>query len=442
MFSDDCYKFYSDNNVVPSFDDQSHRYLFDFVSVDLQQIEVLLEKFFFEMFDFTKLKLKENRPRKEFTEKYKNKIAVPFVILEHEYVENAYLKKIINILESSHPYYRIGENAQSATEAILIDYFHLHSSYNEDVFTKNDYISIVEDLLSIPPLVGYFFTGRLEKLYEDYKRDYDCYRRIRRKKRMRETKLSINIVTAQQRMKELLFRVLDISTPVINRLSIYERIWLYKKLQSKKPLSDADIQKLSACASKNITLPKGKEFDKEFFTFITKFPLHEVFHYDFAPECSVKLTILDDGNDVCDQLSVESLEQLLQWEFMKMVKVGARIKKCENCGKYFFVRDNKNNYCDREIKDGITCLDVGPSRRFVKQKKNDIYYTAYRKAYNMNTARANKYCKTKKIAESALKNWRKEAKKRLSDVYADEAKNNERFYQWLNLTNEEINDLE
>ncbi|MDD4599918.1 hypothetical protein SDC9_15110 [bioreactor metagenome] len=443
MFSDDCYKFYNDNNIVPSFDDQSHRHLFDFVSMDLHQIEVLLEKFFSEMFDFTRLRLKENRPAKRFNDEYeKAKQSAGILNLTDYYVGNAYLKKIISILESSHPYYRIGENSRKATEDIVIDYFHLFSSYNEDFFEKSDdYIGVFKELLTVPPLLcGYFTSGRTEKLYKKYLDDYNSYRRIIRKNRKYEARCFINIVSFQQMMNELLFRILDTSTPVISRLNIYDRIWFYKRMQSKKTLSDAEIQKLSLASKKNSNLPKGKEFAKELYTFITQFPLHEAFQYDFTPACGITLIIPEDGNDVCEQLGAESLEKLLEWEFMKMVKAGVRIKKCENCGKYFFVRDNKNNYCDREFEEERTCLDVGSDRRFKNQKKDDVYYTAYRKACNKNTARLKS--KTKAITEEgSLKNWRKEAKKRLNAVYSGTAEDKERFYDWLDLSNVEINDL-
>lgn len=448
MFSKDCYRFYDDHNM-PLFDDQSHRHLFDFVDAELPQIELLLEKFFSAMFDFKKLKLKEDRHRKEFSKEYEKaaKSVNPVYIIEESeyYIANVYLEEMISILESSHPYYRIGENARNAAEDVIIDYFHLHSSYNEDVFTEEEHKNIVIELLSVPPLPGYFSPSdeksnmRLKKFYLDYKDRYSrssSFRRILEKGREGEAKCSINIIAVQQRMKELLFRILDISVPVINRLSIFDRIWLYKKLQSKKPFSSTDVQKLSACPAKTGTIPQSGEYMKEVSDFITAHPFHDGLHYDFAPEGNIKLTIFEDENKVYEQLGVEALEQLLQWEFIKMVEAGAKIKRCACCSRYFLVRDGKNNYCGRVFKGDKTCLDAGSNHRFKEQKKNDVYYTAYRKAISRNRARINS--KTKAISKDSFDYWRMEAERKLAEVYTDGGKCSGSFFKWLDMTNEEI----
>lgn len=441
MFTHDCYRFYDDHNM-PMFADQRHRHLFDFVSANLPQIELLLEEFFSTTFDFEKLDFNNDRPDKKYKKEYEAVVqsVQPFIIDKSEcFVANVHLEKIYSILKSSHPYYRIGENAWNAVEDAIIDYFHLHSSYNEDVLTEEKHKSIVNELLSTPPLSGYITPDKEKELFQAYCECYQQSSSVRhaiKKGKEFETKSTIKIIAIQQRMRELLFRVLDISTPIINRLSIFDRIWLYKKLQSKRPFSSADVQRLSTCPAKNGTILQNGEDMKEISDFITAHPLHDGLHFDFTPVGKITLTILEDENKVYEQLRVEGLEQLLQWEFIKMVEAGAKIKKCACCHKYFLVKDGKNNYCDRVFKGNKTCLDVGSNRRFREQKKDDAYYTAYRKAISRNQARVNS--KTKKICKYSFKYWRKEAERKLAGVYADEEKHSKSFFEWLDMTDKEI----
>lgn len=427
MFTNDCYRFYDDQNM-PRFDDRNHRHLFDFVNAELPQIETLLENFFSAMFDFQKLKLKKDRPRYKEYEEEVQFTPVHSIEKPENDLANVYLKEIISILESSHPFFRIGENARNAAKDAIIDYFHLHSSYNEVPHNEEDYKENVIKLLSTPPLLPYYpESDEVTKFYQDYKKCYDQSASIRRalqKGRQVETKYSINIIAVQQRMKELLWRILDISEPIINKLTIFDRIWLYKKLQSKKPFSSADVQKLSTCPAIS--------------DFITAYPLHDNLHYEFAPKGNIKLTIFEDENKVYEQLVVESLEQLLQWEFIKMVEAGAKIKKCACCGRYFLVKDGKNNYCDRVFKGDKTCLDVGSNHRFKEKKKNDAYYTAYRKAISRNQARVNSKTKEKQLSEYSFKYWREEAKRKRAEVYDDKEKRIGSFLGWLDMTSTEI----
>jgi hypothetical protein len=440
LFTNDCYRFYDDQNM-PRFDDRSHRHLFDFVSAELPQIELLLEKFFSTMFDFKKLELKEDRPRyKEYEEEVQFVKPVPSSKKSEDDKANEYLKEIISILESSHPYYRIGENAINAAEDAIIDYFHLHSSYNEDVLTEEKHKNNVSILLSTPPLSGYVPSDKKKELFRAYCKCYDqssSVRRALKKGRECEAKSAIKIIAVQQRMRELLFRILDISVPIINRLSIFDRIWLYKKLQSKKPFSSTDVQKLSTCPAKSGTILQSGEYMKEVSDFITAHPLRDGLHYDFAPEGNIKLTIFEDENQVYEQFGVEGLEQLLQWEFIKMVQAGTKIKKCACCGRYFLVKDGKNNYCDRVFKGDKTCLDIGPDHRFKEQKKNDAYYTACRKAISRNQARVNSKTKPP-ITKYSFKYWRMEARRKLAGVYADGEKRSGSFFEWLDMTATEI----
>ncbi len=424
MFSNDGYNFY-DEHHMPNFDDQGHRYLFDFVAAELSKFEVLLDKFFSTMFDFVKLELTQDGLRKEFNSDYEKALQSNFAVVEADfYVPNVYFEEMVSILKCSHPYYKIGENARNIVKNIVIDYFHFHSSLNERLLFEDDYKEKVSDLLSIPK--GFFPKNRLDQLYQVYIKCYQQSSSIRRKiakGRELDAKYSLNIITFQQKMKELLFRILDISVPIINRLSIFERISLYKKIQSM-PFSNADIQKLP----------------KELSDFITAHPLHNSLHYDFAPEGNIKISIFETENKMYEKLQVESLEQLLEWEFIKMVQAGVRIKKCACCNRYFLVKDAKNNYCGRKFKGNKTCLDVGSNHRFYELKKNDVYYKAWRTAICRNRARITS--KSNSISEDSFICWRIEGDRKLTDVRKDAEKSSESFFKWLAMTNDEIKEYE
>jgi hypothetical protein len=114
---------------------------------------------------------------------------------------------------------------------------------------------------------------------------------------------------------------------------------------------------------------------------------------------------------------IDNLSEALSVELLQLIEHEILLKKCENCDRYFFPKDNTEKYCDRTIMDGKTCKDVGYIRKVENNKYLKLYTTAYRtkhaqkqrKTRNNNPVRKEKY-------EAALKRWRSIAKASLKEA--------------------------
>lgn len=125
---------------------------------------------------------------------------------------------------------------------------------------------------------------------------------------------------------------------------------------------------------------------------------------------------------------------LLSIEFREMIKNQIYIKKCENCGLYFLPENRIDTlYCTRIqiTKKGstVTCQQIGATRKYTKNTKNNIIYKEYRKTYKTNYARY-------KIGAWDIKRWNiwKEAAKDKFEEYKLQTLENKikEFIEWLN----------
>ncbi|OQB12894.1 MAG: hypothetical protein BWY15_02043 [Firmicutes bacterium ADurb.Bin193] len=89
-------------------------------------------------------------------------------------------------------------------------------------------------------------------------------------------------------------------------------------------------------------------------------------------DAAEQLKIIDYGKkgvSLIPYYVIESLEEMLFFEFNEMLRRGTDSKKCKLCGKYFAVFDNRNReYCDRIFNDGKTCKEVGAVIAYEKEK--------------------------------------------------------------------------
>ena len=49
------------------------------------------------------------------------------------------------------------------------------------------------------------------------------------------------------------------------------------------------------------------------------------------------------------------------------------IKECGNCKKYFITQKENVSYCDRVIKDNLTCKDIGKKNIKRGNKKKNLF---------------------------------------------------------------------
>lgn len=98
-----------------------------------------------------------------------------------------------------------------------------------------------------------------------------------------------------------------------------------------------------------------------------------------------------------------ALEEYLWEELFSLIKLNVRIKKCNNCGKYFILKgDYATDYCDR-IPEGEknTCKRIAAIKTRKDKVKTNPILLEFQKAYKRNYARQS----NKKITPAEFENW-------------------------------------
>ena len=107
------------------------------------------------------------------------------------------------------------------------------------------------------------------------------------------------------------------------------------------------------------------------------------------------------GRDAPKDLSMQEVaEQMGRKNFLDALMAGDSIRVCRNCGRPFAAHSRIECYCNREVRPGRTCKDVGAAATRKSDPVNDALDRArrlhlYRKAAAGNT----------KMACKAYKEW-------------------------------------
>lgn len=103
------------------------------------------------------------------------------------------------------------------------------------------------------------------------------------------------------------------------------------------------------------------------------------------------------------QYTVDSLEDIVYLDLMKVLQSNININRCENCNRYF-IPNNRNDemYCDRIFKGKQTCKQLS-------YELKDKYIIEYRKAYKNKNQWKNYYkkkqCDDYDMIEKGFKEW-------------------------------------
>lgn len=98
--------------------------------------------------------------------------------------------------------------------------------------------------------------------------------------------------------------------------------------------------------------------------------------------------------------------ELLALEMISALSRGKPLKKCENCGKYFFPSGRSDSvYCDRIGSDGFSCKKIGACRQYRRNSRSDSIKQMYDKV-----TKHNRYLKNKGlIPEEDFLRWMTDA---------------------------------
>lgn len=103
----------------------------------------------------------------------------------------------------------------------------------------------------------------------------------------------------------------------------------------------------------------------------------------------------------------ETPREALQCEFLKMLELGIKIRKCAVCDKYFIVTGHDGKCCDNLYKNtGLTCQQVFADRNYKNKRKENPILKEYDKAYKRMYAR---YSNKKNLASDEYAKWKNEA---------------------------------
>ncbi len=115
---------------------------------------------------------------------------------------------------------------------------------------------------------------------------------------------------------------------------------------------------------------------------------------------SVSLEMVD-GKAV-PVVSLKTADELVTLEILVALKNGRPLKKCENCGDYFFPQGRSDAlYCDRVGADGFSCKKIGAHRQYRKNSRENDVKVLYDKL-----TKHNRYLKNNgKISERDYDRW-------------------------------------
>ena len=111
--------------------------------------------------------------------------------------------------------------------------------------------------------------------------------------------------------------------------------------------------------------------------------------------------------EVIHGYSFETISEALLCEFLKMLELGIKIRKCTVCGKYFIITGHNGKCCDNLYKDtGLTCQQVFADRNYKNKRKKNPVLKEYDKAYKRMYAR---YSSKKNLTSDEYAKWKNEA---------------------------------
>ena len=105
------------------------------------------------------------------------------------------------------------------------------------------------------------------------------------------------------------------------------------------------------------------------------------------------------------------------------------IKECGNCKKYFITQKENVSYCDRVIKDNLTCKDIGNKEYKKRKQEKEPVYNKYRNILSKKSMRASRNPDIDSYKKD-YEDFKKKAQKYLNDI--KEGKTTiEKFEKWL-----------
>ncbi len=205
-----------------------------------------------------------------------------------------------------------------------------------------------------------------------------------------------DIISSQEKFRKALFWVLDSGNTDLLELTGQQRLFLFNNLYNY-PIDPVAIHKgdLSVdCITVKDELEKVKIISEINESISEDRKRTSMFPNDIfltSPDDNIKVSthtidlIKKYDFKISEVYDIEMLDQMLYFEFLKMVDYNITVKKCayQKCGKYFINNKYKNAmYCDR-VPKGETkpCNVVAPRKNYAAKLRDSEIAGEYRKRY-------------------------------------------------------------
>lgn len=120
--------------------------------------------------------------------------------------------------------------------------------------------------------------------------------------------------------------------------------------------------------------------------------------------------------ELIEVYEVDNLINILYLEIINIINNNLKTKICQNCHKLFIPKNINAEFCDRIVKHGRTCKDIGPAKRYQDKIAEDMVMQSY------NRERTKRYMRNKrnpeKYSNEGLMNWLKYAEELKAKVRA------------------------
>lgn len=319
-----------------------------------------------------------------------------------------------------HPYFKV---FPQAVDAHLNRFFagyikYTYSSEGEEEMLRKLRLLVSAEYTPMPNLKAILdnATGEEESLFADLQRD----------------------------LRRWVFVTIDNTNPAFAKMTTAQRNALYYLIDRNQftPVLETGVQYSIRPTNRMRRMMAAFDFDMDTKYTGALWDLMDMVNHptDEVPEGFQE--VLDAVSDVTEDSStmtyeIGDLQSLLSLELFDMSQKGLRIRRCDECGRYFMIGNEADRYCDR-IPDGAekSCKAMHSAPRVVSAPIARIVDTAtananaiqaaYRKAYKTHYARV----KAGTLSEEAFTTWKGMAIKMKDTVAAGEM-TLEAYEEWL-----------
>ena len=132
--------------------------------------------------------------------------------------------------------------------------------------------------------------------------------------------------------------------------------------------------------------------------------------------------------EIVELYEIDTIKDLIRFEFIKMIEHDIFIKKCKNCERFFIPKRRADaEYCERIFgENGRKCSEVGATLRYEKKVAGNPILDAHKKAYR----RLNSRTRNGKMTQTEFVVWADEAARKRDACLAGELPFEE-FVAWL-----------